>query len=172
MKERKTNKGAAKRVILKTIGMTLLIDISVIMVWGIIFFLVGDKPIIESIKIVFLTTLIGDILPIYFGYSIFINQEKNKFKAETAENIFRKGDTVVYPKVFPKKGHFRQRKFFEEELPKIAEGYYANLYEDGKIEVVAKIRDLNQILTVEYISKENFTDAYEVLETTLTENLN
>ncbi|MCI8618042.1 MAG: hypothetical protein HFJ60_07420 [Clostridia bacterium] len=170
MNERKRNKGVVRRVVLKTIGYTLIIDISVIIILGIIFFLAG--ALIESMKLLCLTILIMDILPIYFYGSLNIREEKDKVKAETAERIFRKDDsTVVYPKVFPKKGHFRQRKFFEEELSQIAD-YYANLYEDGRIQVVAKIRDLNKILTIEYISKEDFIDCYDVLDTILTDTLN
>lgn len=87
------------------------------------------------------------------------------------KDIFRKDDsTIIYPKVFPKKGHFKQRRFFEEELPQIAD-YYAMICEDGKIEVVAKLKDRKMIFHIEYISKENFTDAYDVLETTLTDSL-
>lgn len=87
------------------------------------------------------------------------------------KDIFRKDDsTIIYPKVFPKKGHFKQRRFFEKELHQIAD-YYAMICEDGKIEVVAKLKDANKILIIEYIKKEDFIDAYDVLETTLTDSL-
>ncbi len=172
MKERskKTSKGIEKRVILKTIGFTLLIDIAVIITFGIIFFVAGAP--IEEMKLVCGIILIMDILPIYFYGTLYTREEKDKVKSEMAKDIFRKDDsTIVYPKVFPKKGHFKQRRLFEEELPQMAD-YYANLYEDGRIEVVAKFKDYKKVLHIEYITKENFIDAYDVLEATLTDSLN
>ena len=68
MNERKRNKGVVRRVVLKTIGYTLIIDISVIIILGIIFFLAG--ALIESMKLLCLTILIMDILPIYFYGSL------------------------------------------------------------------------------------------------------
>lgn len=172
MKERSknTSKGIAKRVILKTIGWTLLMDISVVIMLGIIFFLAGES--IEEMKFNYEVILTADIFLICFYGSIYIREEKDKVKAEMTKDIFRKDDsTIIYPKVFPKKGHFKQRRLFEKELPQIAD-YYANLYEDGTIEVVAKLKDRKMILYIEEISKENFIDAYDVLETTLTDSSN
>lgn len=169
MKERKKNKGAVKRAILKAIGMTLLIDIGVAVLFGPICIIGGET--IEVIKLACWIMLVMDIIPMYFYSSIYIEQEKDKVKAMATESIFRKEDTtVVYPKVFPKKGHFKQRKFFQEELPKIAD-YYANLYENGTIQIVARLKDGTTVLHVENISKENFMDSYDVLETTLTDSL-
>lgn len=169
VKERKINKGAIKRVILKTVGMTLLIDIPVILIMNIVFW-ANESP--EEIKLVYLIIAVMNVLPIYFYGSTFISQEKDKVKSTVVEDIFRKdANTAVYPKVFPKKGHFKQRKFFQEELPRIAD-YYANLYENGTIEIVARLKDGTLILHIEDISKENFIDSYDVLEATLTNKLN
>ena len=50
--------------------------------------------------------------------------------------------------------------------------YYANMYENGVIEVVAKLKDKKMSLHIENITKEGFIDAYDVLETTLTDSSN
>lgn len=178
MKERSKNvdKGIIKNVVMKTARNIIIFDIVVIIFSIALRYFLVRIDVIEDIimfwKLILGVLLIYNLFLLYAFGSIHIRKEKDKVKAETAERIFRKDDsTVVYPKVFPKKGHFRQRKFFEEELPQIAD-YYANLYEDGKIQVVAKISDLNKILTIEYISKENFIDSYDVLETTLTDTWN
>lgn len=170
MKERRenTNKGITKTVILKTARDIMILDIICMILVELMCIAMG---IPEFWKMGVAILLFWDVILIYFLGLTYADREKDKIKAQMAKDIFRKDDsTIIYPKVFPKRGHFKQRKFFEEELPQIAD-YFANLYEDGKIEVVAKLKDRKMILHIEYISKENFTDAYDVLETTLTDSL-
>lgn len=160
MKERRenTNKGVTKTVILKTVKDTIIFDIIVIILIGIMSIAIGTTIWEVGVPVL----LVFNIILIYFFCSTYASKEKDKIKAQMAKDIFRKDDsTIVYPKVFPKEGHFKQRRFFEKELPKVAD-YYANLYENGTIEVVARLKNNEAILHVEYISKENFTDAYDV----------
>lgn len=165
MKERskETYKGITKNVIIKTARDTMILNIIEIILVICLFTAIGIMDKIIFWKLIVPIIVGYDLFIIYFLATTHTDREKNKINRKIANSIFTKDNCI---KIFPKEGHFRNcRKFFEQELPQIAD-YFAILHENEKIEIVARFSNCDKCLHVEDIGLEKFITAYEIVETT------
>lgn len=168
MKERRKNiyKGIAKNVIIKTIRDTIIFNFIIVII--LYFFestgMLGTsrEDMIWFWKMVFTMLLFFNLWIIFIIASMHKVNENMKINKKMAEDIFSKNICV---KVFPKEGHLKYKYFFEKWLPQIAD-YFAILDKNEKIKIVARFnKEYDKEVFIEYVSKKEFIDSYELFET-------
>lgn len=177
MEKQRKEKGD-KKLILKVSVMTLMVLI-LIVVLGVAIIIpivsyphsISDALNIPDIKrtllIVSLIAVVYVLLLSYFLFKMIMNNEKAKISKRVAEEVL---PIDTYIKVNPRKGHFKHYRFFQEEIVEISE-YFAILAKDkDRIGIFLKIEKHDKYFFLESLEKEDFLDAYEVIETDKTTN--
>ena len=121
--------------------------------------------------IIFFIILILGILALMIFILIFENfmdKEKGKISKKLVEDILTR---YTYTEVYPKEGHLKYyQHFFYTGLPAKSK-YFAILSEDEKeIVIVLKFDKYDEYIFLEWIEKDEFKDAYEIVETNKTTN--
>lgn len=172
-RKEKSNKG----IVLKSFIKALIISIVFVLVVGVlsllmIIWLNGGFEAFNTmdmhykkvtVLIVLLICALCGLMTLCETFKDIMREEKGKISKKFAEEFLPTG---TYIEVKPKEGHLKYyHYFFYKELPKIAQ-YFAVLTKDkNKVEIVLKLDKYDEFIFLETVEKENFKDAYEVLET-------
>ena len=164
--EQNVYKGTTRKGILKCIKDILCFNVMLCCAIPIIIFVFENTLVNGScseivIPIVVFYLIFMDFVYFIVRVPIYVELEKNKINKKITEDIL---PIDRYVKVFPNKGYLKYKKFFEVELPQIADYFAVQQVNKDKISVFVKFHSNDKYFFLEFVSKEDFIKGYYLVD--------